>query len=201
MQRRFTRAVGGDPRFAARRPRPALPIERGPRHDWGVAYELHGLVGRIEPVAHAAAELGLVPVELSRGFALLPGPEPDPDAEDLPAFDDLPLWWLDLDLEWAAVSASRVGPVAYVEAEFAQGAGSQAAVVWADGLIVLGPLREDDAEHARRRVSLVDWPVNRALRRLEVPAETGADEFDTLGLGRYRDTDAWREAAASPPPV
>ncbi|HEY6797991.1 MAG TPA: hypothetical protein VI248_25220 [Kineosporiaceae bacterium] len=162
-----------------------------------MGYEIHGLIGRNEPVAHAAAELGVLPVALPQGFAFLPGTVPDVDAGDPLPTDEQPLWWLTLDLEWAAISASRIGPIAYVEAEFAHGLGSQAAIVWSDGQIALGPLHEDDEQAASRRVPLGQWPVNRALRHLSVQSGTCPDEFEALRLGRHRDTDSWRESATS----
>jgi hypothetical protein len=174
-----------------------VTLRRERAHDGAVSYEIHGLIGRGESVTHAAAELGVVPVALPQGFAFLPGAVPDADAGDALPTDDQPLWWLTLDLEWAAVSASHVGPIAYVEAEFARGLGCQASIVWEDGRIALGPLLEDDEQAPSRRVPLGQWPLNRALRHLQVQPGTWPDEFEALRLGRHRDTDSWREGAAS----
>ena len=71
---------------------------------------------------------------------------------------------------WAA-EASRSGVCAYVEAEFADGAGFHAAVVWRDGKIVYGPTSSEERE-----------PVNAALRLLGVAPDGGSDELSTVGL-------------------
>jgi hypothetical protein len=78
---------------------------------------------------------------------------------------------------------SKVAPIAYVEAEFFGGSGGQAAAAWTAQQIVWGPLVE---EHA----------INEALQRIGVHRATG-DEFDTLGLSRFRFTDQWTTAPSS----
>ena len=42
------------------------------------------------------------------------------------------------------------------------------------------------------------WPnssISQALRLIGVVTEQGMDEFDTLGLGRHRETHQWVESA------
>ena len=78
---------------------------------------------------------------------------------------------------WAA-QASHTSPVAFLEAEFFGGWGSQAGIGWQTGQIVFGPL---EANHA----------INEALRWLGAKPDEGMDEFDTLRLGRYRATEEW----------
>lgn len=75
-------------------------------------------------------------------------------------------------------TASRAASVARVSASYFGGAGSQSATVWTDGEMV--------AEN-------VD--VNEALRRLGVVAQPGQDEWDTVGLGRFRKTATWAAQA------
>lgn len=96
-----------------------------------------------------------------------------------------------------AAEASRQGPLACLETSYFGGAGQQAAVVWMDGEIVLGPhmLKRQDQE--RRSPAL--WPVNAALRMLGVVAGTGEDEFQAMGLHFYRSNeDIWSMAARVP---
>lgn len=41
------------------------------------------------------------------------------------------------------------------------------------------------------------WPnsaISQAIRKLGIMAAEGKDEFDTVGLGRYRKTHRWAEA-------
>lgn len=79
--------------------------------------------------------------------------------------------------EWTE-RMSVAAPVAYIEAEFFGGTGGQSAVAWSNGSRVLGPLHSQDV-------------INLALRYLGVRKDGEHDEFDTVGLGRHRDTDDW----------
>ncbi|MGN9907786.1 hypothetical protein ACTMTJ_09550 [Phytohabitans sp. LJ34] len=80
------------------------------------------------------------------------------------------------------------GPVAYVEADFWGGTGTQFAAVWEAGALVLGPIVDgDDAPPVTVRRSA----ISQALRRLGVRAHGHIDEFDAVGLGRHRRVEAW----------
>jgi hypothetical protein len=73
---------------------------------------------------------------------------------------------------------SQRGRIAYVEAESFGGEGTQAAVVWDQGKMILPPIVEPRA-------------INRALRELGVRVSTSTDEFDALQLGAHRDIEDW----------
>jgi hypothetical protein len=81
---------------------------------------------------------------------------------------------------------SETGPVAYVETDYFGGAGDQAATVFLRG------------ERVLRRARARSGPVDAALRMVGVAATGFQDEFDTLGLGRYRETGAWVTEAVDP---
>jgi hypothetical protein len=91
---------------------------------------------------------------------------------------------------WAR-EASRHGWVAYCEAGYALGQGGQRAVVWKDGA-ECHRLEHDDS-------------INQVLRFLGVTCAgtrvdeqgmlQGEDEWDAVGLGRFRYTDRWLAAA------
>ncbi|MEU8412035.1 hypothetical protein AB0C24_04570 [Amycolatopsis japonica] len=85
---------------------------------------------------------------------------------------------------------SEHGAVAYVEAEYFGGAGTQFAQVWEGGETVLGPLHVDEDEPDPADGS----PISQALRRLGALKGDHFDEFDAVGLGRHRDTDDWLSA-------
>jgi hypothetical protein len=72
----------------------------------------------------------------------------------------------------------RRGLVAYLEAEFFGGVGMQAHVLCRDGVVLGPPVVREDA-------------INQALRHFNVRLGSHHDEFAAMGLGRYRDTDAW----------
>ena len=93
--------------------------------------------------------------------------------------------------EAALVDWSLIEPVAYVEAEYFGGIGSQFAAVWRGGALVLGPLIH--AEDQPRPAAGMS-PISQALRQLGVSANGHYDEFDAIGLGRHRDVEDWLPA-------
>lgn len=110
-------------------------------------------------------------VPLGQGLSLMPVTET--------RFDTGPL-----------ADCSEHGAVAYVEAEYFGGAGTQSAQVWEGGETVLGPLHVDEDEPVPADGS----PISQALRRLGVLKGDHFDEFDAVGLGRHRYTDGWLSA-------
>ncbi|GGM31395.1 hypothetical protein [Micromonospora yangpuensis] len=81
---------------------------------------------------------------------------------------------------------SRLGPVAYLEAEFAGGLGRQASVVWLGGAVSFGPAYDDRLDGPRP-----EWPVNAALARLGVEPGRWIDLFAEVGLHLERHTEGW----------
>ncbi|WP_194917776.1 hypothetical protein [Catenulispora rubra] len=86
---------------------------------------------------------------------------------------------------------SMQGAVAYVEADYWGGAGTQSAQVWSGGHMVFGPLSSVEGEPFPPEGS----PISQALRLLGAGKGDFYDEFDAVGLGRHRDTDRWLSAA------
>lgn len=84
------------------------------------------------------------------------------------------------------VDVSLDGPIAYFETEYHGGSGTQSAVAYDQKKIVSGPMQ------AHR------GPINEALRALGVECTPPLDEFDTVGLGRFRDTESWYDLTARP---
>jgi hypothetical protein len=133
---------------------------------------MHGFVAR-EATLRAALPAGTALTRLRFGLVLLPasaeldralGGEP---AE--PPFVEFVR--LTVPLLRFAEEASARGPIAWLEAESADGAAFHSAAVWHGGRRVLGPL------HAEGR-----GPVNRALRMLGVTRRDGEDELASSGL-------------------
>ncbi|QAY78153.1 hypothetical protein [Sphingosinicella sp. BN140058] len=85
-------------------------------------------------------------------------------------------------LERAVSAATGAGRLAYVETNYFGSTGSQAACVFSQGKLVF----QSALPVSRAAVSRTD-PINVALRMIGVEAEIGKDEFDTLGLDRFRD--------------
>lgn len=92
-----------------------------------------------------------------------------------------------------AAELSMNGPMVYAATFIHGGTGGQDAVVWCDGDVVLNIGDDEDTMSA-----WPDSPISRALRRAGVVASDGMDEFDTIGLGRYRSNEAWEQAFHTP---
>lgn len=71
---------------------------------------------------------------------------------------------------------SRLSPLGYIETDYFGGHGTQAGVLADSGAVVFGP---EEGEGT----------IDHILERLGVAPSPGTDEFDTLGLGRYRRMD------------
>ncbi|PXA91489.1 hypothetical protein DMC47_25625 [Nostoc sp. 3335mG] len=88
-------------------------------------------------------------------------------------------------LETSLRQASVGGQLAYIETNYFGGAGSQAAALFRDGAVVMRAAKPIDRLPAHE-----DHPINSALRHLGVAASRDMDEFDALGLGRFRDLES-----------
>ncbi|MCE7005858.1 hypothetical protein LWC34_23950 [Kibdelosporangium philippinense] len=83
--------------------------------------------------------------------------------------------------------SSKAAPLAYVEAEYFGGAGTQSAQIWHEGEIILGPIHLREGE----RPPPEGTPISQALRQLGVEKGNHFDEFDAVELGRHRRTEDW----------
>ena len=68
--------------------------------------------------------------------------------------------------------------LAYLEAEFFGGAGTQACALFENGKLKLGPKINESA-------------INQALAILGVEKNASHDEFEAVGLNEHRDTNDW----------
>jgi hypothetical protein len=96
-----------------------------------------------------------------------------------------------------AKELSATAPVVYAETDYFGGRGAQAAIVWKNGEVVFGPLvtkNIDDDQQGVFATTLSDEAINQALRRIGVVLTSTRDEFDAVGLGRYRSNDDWLKA-------
>ena len=75
---------------------------------------------------------------------------------------------------------SKQCTLAYIEAEFFGGAGTQAHVLFSEGKVIGQAVVSESA-------------INDALRYLGVAKGEAHDEFEAVGLGQHRDTDEWVE--------
>lgn len=171
-----------------------------------MAGNLEALLLRAEPSALARlAELHLPAVPLIRqsGLCLVPVTEAANSAvhrqrvseEIVPGFYNLTASMA----AWAA-ELSESTPVAYIHVEFFGGMGFHAAIGWSGGEVAWGPRftanNPADVEDYFELVhSIADMAVNDVLRWLGVEAQGRDDEFEAVGLTRFRFTDEWEQAA------
>lgn len=103
---------------------------------------------------------------------------------------------------WTA-TLSDMTPVAYVHLEFYAGVGFHAAIAWDRGKVVWGP--SFTCNHPSERdmyyhlASPEDMAINGVLRWFGIRQGTAVDEFEAVGLARFRWTYEWEAAAARPP--
>ncbi|RKT17332.1 hypothetical protein BX285_1702 [Streptomyces sp. 1114.5] len=165
----------------------------------GMSYELQALIGTLELLRVAAAEVSAARVvPLGQGLALIPVTSSVLAALQGDGSADKPVGGAGFGrhadgFELRLAAWSKAGPIACVEAEYSGGSGTQRAAVWVDGRIVLGPLGSGEFEPAPPEGT----PISRALRLLGAhPGDGGTDEFAAVGLGRHRSTREWATAAA-----
>lgn len=116
--------------------------------------------------------------------------EPDP----FPHFSKL-----SAGLAAALAQSSNAGVLAYVETGYLDGFGSQHAIVWLNGAVACGPRTSEKGwtDQAVMQPSPADEAINQALRHIGVWTRRGQDEFETLGLNRFRDTEGAARTDAS----
>jgi hypothetical protein len=160
-----------------------------------VSYELRALAGRYEITAQAARETRSTAVELPQRYGLLPITSQVLDhlGGDAAPFGDV-FWFLSSGVDSLARRISLTGGIAYLEAEIFGGTGTQAIVLWRNGQVCLGPVTTEFTATAPDPSSSPQWPFNQALRELGVDRGDAFDEFDALGLGRWRRTEDWSAA-------
>jgi hypothetical protein len=93
------------------------------------------------------------------------------------AQDESTLMYLTERVEKVLSDASIVGPIAYAETEYFGGAGMQAAIAWSRGQRIFEPQQG------------ASGVINGALASIGVHCAGNHDEFDTVGLGRFRSTE------------
>ena len=153
-----------------------------------MSHYIHGFVSTtavLQSVGQALPQAQFIP--LSQGLAFMPFTEAikiqlaqtDALSSEL-AFDQFET--LTQRLAAIASSLSAAGPLAYVETEYFGGLGTQSAIVWTNGVVVLGPLLTDSTR---------EGAINQALSHLGVVRSTHLDEFDAIGLGRYHTDEDW----------
>jgi hypothetical protein len=150
-------------------------------------YELRGVIAAEEVLAPVADVFDVRPVAL-RGGRLWLLPLTDDRYRTVTGTrntflctdDDLPAMFTEL-----LVTCSMAGPIAFVEADFFGGEGAQAARVWWEGELAMGPLFMSPGEEYD------PTPISQALLTLGVGGGGRFDAFELVGLGWHRETEDW----------
>lgn len=148
-----------------------------------MAYTLQAIIGEAA-LLQANSPSTVIVIALPQGKAMIPLTDRLFDQDEfpfLPLTDGGESSLPESVFEFASSFVGR-GKFVYVEAEFFGGDGTQASVTWDEKGIAALPIVD---QHA----------INMALRFLGVQIGDHLDEFDALGLGRYRNTNDWEAKA------
>ena len=158
-------------------------------------HDVKALIARGDALAAGARRLeSAIVCPLVQGFSLLPITNELVKelavyrSKTKPNFDK-PIPELFAGLHALAIDLSHDTPIAYITTFYFGGLGGQHALVWDKGSVRFSPSTQGYNQ---------DWPnssISQALRLIGVVAEQGMDEFDTVGLGKHRETHQWTTAA------
>lgn len=169
------------------------PMGPDPAIDHGIRYELAAMIARpgvLERIAAAYPAARLVSLE--QGLALIPYTRELTSALAAGSGAVPPetgFRGLTPGLHALLTTTSRIGPIAYVEADYYGRDGWQTAAVWAGGEPVYGP---ELLHRTEPFPASGGGPIGGALRQLGANAVGRRDEFVAVGLGQERRTEAWR---------
>lgn len=149
-----------------------------------MGHSVTGLISKAKELLTFAQKRSLhKPIALSQGFAILPLRGEDIDSFLAPSMSGHPKGFVYLSKQFIEElsSASKEGEILYFETEYFGGTGTQGAAVFSRGNLIFGPKSEEIG------------PINDALRILGVEVGCMRDEFEAIGLNRYRHTEDWLE--------
>jgi hypothetical protein len=156
-----------------------------------MGYELRAVIAPTATADTVARDWGpgTGTVPLAQGFALVP--------YTAKAYDHLrqqhaqrvnPFDWLDVSVADLLAQASSTAALAYVEADFFGGVGTQHAAVWEAGTLAWGPVSLAE----QQPIPPQGTAISQAIRRIGL---TGTDDkhdaFDVLSLRRHRHLEDW----------
>jgi hypothetical protein len=158
-------------------------------------HDVKALIAKSEKLAAQARRFeSAIVCPLVQGFSLLP--ITDALARELTVYQSgmkvaptKPLQGLSDGLHALAIEISHDSPVTYITTSYFGGRGTQDALVWSKGRLCFSPATPGYDQ---------SWPyspISQALRVIGVVAEPGIDEFDTVGLGKHRETQQWADSA------
>ena len=157
-------------------------------------HDVNALIAKSDTLAAGTRRFdSAIVCPLAQGFSLVPltdalAKEIASHQPDLKTVGPKPLQDMSDGLHALAIEMSRHTPVAYIATYYFGGQGGQDALAWDSGGLTFSPTTQGYDQH---------WPnspISQALRAIGVVADEGMDEFDTVGLGKHRETHRWAEA-------
>jgi hypothetical protein len=158
-----------------------------------IMHEVEALIAKSGTLATEARRFPLAAVcPLVQGFSLLPITDALAGAlggyRTEPMAPTKPIPYISDGLRAFASDISHLSFVAYVSTYYFGGLGGQDALVWEKGILQFSPTSPGYGQ------KWPNSPISQALRMIGVVAEPGMDEFDTVGLGKHRETHRWAES-------
>jgi hypothetical protein len=151
-----------------------------------MGHSVTGLIAKPTLLEAFASRFSLhSPAPLNQGLAFLPLRDEDIDSFVSPPQSGYAEGFTYLSEQLAGVlsDASHAGSIVYAETDYFSGLGVQGAAVYLNGVLVFGPK------------SAAAGPINDALRLIgDTVTIPDVDEFEAVGLARYRSTDDWLDA-------
>jgi hypothetical protein len=169
-----------------------------------LSHVLHAVIGPRVAVEVFSSRWRLAyPISLPQKFVMIPFTaalfddiaelvnisDPDPFAE----FERL-----SASAEIVLSEISQFGVLGYIETAYFGGCGTQRAIAWNKGKILLGVLKSEITWNGEsyETTPTSRSAINQVLSALGVWTDRKKDEFDMLGLGNFRDTESAASSAS-----
>lgn len=164
-----------------------------------MGHHINALIGSDEVLKGFVERLGSpAPTKLSFGLVIIPLDEQRLDAIAMsvePAIDGFTYLTR---LMAEEIAAALSGPTLYVETDYFGGIGRQSAAYFENGQLMWWGAESNEVPSARSSLATLydktanngKSPINEGLRRLGVVRSEECDEFDRIGLQRFRSLEA-----------
>jgi hypothetical protein len=160
-----------------------------------MGHQINALIGTQDALIRLIEQLGSpAPTALPFGLVIVPLDECRLDAIAMSTEDAIDGFTYLTPRMAAAIAAMAQGPALYIETEYFGGMGAQSAAYFQDGELAWRSAKCTEAApsgsslarlHEEAAASGIS-PINRGLMQLGVSRSDELDEFDQIGLGRFR---------------
>jgi len=153
-----------------------------------MAYAIEAIIAKMDTLKKANIEMDIVILLYDIGMLPLTHENRNSLHIECLLLENYQEIFVDKKLDGLGKTISEFGKVAFIQADFFGGGGSQACMVWENG--------------NRIRLEVGNYAINHAIKEIDVNIGcAGKDEFDCLELGRFRHTYKWAEIAVQIAPA